>query len=741
MPASASRTCWRAVPAVGKMRVLLLVNRWYPDGGVENFLEQLVSETSGTVDYAIMSLTTSIDSDAVCDKLGPVLKSGRVQDMFTQGSAIATAMREGRYDAVHIQASNGSAFYLAGLAKKAGIPRRIIHSHNAGAEISGNPLKKAVGAACAAIWSGAPTGLWACSANAGEYLFGKRPFTVFFNGIDLDKFAFSEEKRARVRRELGVADGEFLLGSIGRIAMQKNPIFQLQVFAELRKLVPGARFCMVGSGDMEPERDAEAARLGLGESLITVPRSSESDAFYSAFDALIFPSAFEGLPFVGIEGQAEGLPIYGSDTLPRELAVTDRISFAPTDEGAAVWARRIAKGIDGYRAEERPTYADKMRAAGFDPGCFANYRDGLPGWWPMTQRRTRVLMVGPARNEQGGIATVVNDYYKAGIEDRCDVTFLPCTGKGGKPKKLAQGVHALAWERRHLRDFDVLHVHMGGGNSFARERFFAMAGVKAGVPTILHVHDGLFRDTYAKAPERIRAAYRRVFSSVDRVVALSDSWREYFSSEISSADNVVSIPNGIRIPADVKEPKEPGTVLFLGHFDDNKNARVLIRAIAKARESVPGVHAYFGADGDVEGAKALVSELGCGDACSVLGWVGSREKQALLDRCSIYCLPSKNEAFPMGLLEAMANGLAAVVTPVGGMRDIVQGGKTGVFVPVDDADALAEAIVGLCRDDAERARIAKAGAAMVRERYDLGAVVAELVGLYEELAGGEAVDA
>lgn len=279
MRASGSRTYWRTVNTVGKIRVLLLVNRWYPDGGVENFLEQLVSETSGSIDYAIMSLTTRVDSDAACIKIGPVLSSERVQDMFAQSSSIASVMREGHYDVVHIQASNGSAFFLADIAKKAGIPRRIIHSHNAGAEISGNPLKRAVGAACASLFSDAPTDLWACSANAGEYLFGKQPFNVYFNGIDLVRFAFSEQKRANIRGELGVADGEFLLGSIGRIALQKNPLYQLQVFSELRKLVPGARFCMVGSGDMEVERDAEAERLGLGSSLIKVSRTSESDAY------------------------------------------------------------------------------------------------------------------------------------------------------------------------------------------------------------------------------------------------------------------------------------------------------------------------------------------------------------------------------------------------------------------------------------------------------------------------------
>lgn len=352
------------------------------------------------------------------------------------------------------------------------------------------------------------------------------------------------------------------------------------------------------------------------------------------------------------------------------------------------------------------------------------------------QKRTRVLMVGPARNEQGGIATVVNDYYKSGIDDHCDVTFLPCTGKGNKLKKLAQGVRALAWERLHLEGFDVIHVHMGGGNSFARERYFAMMGVKAGVPTVLHVHDGLLKETFERATEPIKNAYRDLFNTVDCVVALSDSWKDFILSEIAPKANVVVLPNGIKVPRRVMMPKEPNTVLFLGHFDDNKNGQLLIKAISKARRSVPGIRAYFGADGDVEAAEALVDELGCKEECSILGWVGTEQKQELLDRCSIYCLPSKNEAFPMGLLEAMANGCAALVTPVGGMADIIENGKTGIFVPVDDLDSLTESIVKLCGDDISRKQIALKGMALVRERYDVSAVTEKLVTIYEHLCNG-----
>ncbi len=363
-----------------KPRILLLVNRWYVDGGVENFLEQLIAETSDVNDYAICSLITPVESDAACNKVGPVLKSGRVQDMFTQSMAIVAAMREGGYDAVHIQASNGSAFFLASLAKKAGIPRRIIHSHNAGAETSANPAKRLVGNACAALWSGAPTELWACSSNAGEYLFGKRDFTVFYNGIDLGKFAFSAEKRERVRGELRVADDTFLLGSIGRISLQKNPLFQLRVFAELVKLAPNARFCMVGRGDLEAERDAEIEKLGIKDSVIVIPRTSESDAFYCAFDALLFPPVFEGLSFVGIESQCSGVPVYASTAVPSELDVTDRITYMSLDEDPATWAKKIAEDIAKYPLVDRPAYAEKMRAAGFDRGgCFAKIAESYLG--------------------------------------------------------------------------------------------------------------------------------------------------------------------------------------------------------------------------------------------------------------------------------------------------------------------------------------------------------------------------
>ena len=189
--------------------------------------------------------------------------------------------------------------------------------------------------------------------------------------IPLDRFSFSAKERNEVRSRVGVGEQEFLLGSIGRIEQQKNPIFQVRVFSELLKLIPNAKFCIVGNGSMENELNNEVSELGLWNHIIRVSSTSEPQSFYSAFDALLLPSRFEGLSFVGIEAQCSGLPIYGSRALPRELGITKLITFDSIQEDPAVWAKRIANGIGRIKTEERANYSAELYDLGFDrKTCF-----------------------------------------------------------------------------------------------------------------------------------------------------------------------------------------------------------------------------------------------------------------------------------------------------------------------------------------------------------------------------------
>jgi glycosyltransferase involved in cell wall biosynthesis len=99
---------------------------------------------------------------------------------------------------------------------------------------------------------------------------------------------------------------------------------------------------------------------------------------------------------------------------------------------------------------------------------------------------------------------------------------------------------------------------------------------------------------------------------------------------------------------------------------------------------------------------------------------------------SVLC--SSSEGFPNSLIEAMAAGRPVVATPVGGVTDVVVDRATGILVPLDDTAPCADALRMLEADPKERARLAGAGLAAVRQRFHQDIVIEELSGLYETLA-------
>lgn len=356
-----------------KIRVLHLMNRWYPKGGIEHFIQSLVERTAfnNNIEYHIASMLTSVNSSVPCAKHGPILKSGSILGLPFEIASLGNFLKTGKYDVIHIHTNNGTGFLYAHAAKKAGVIKRVVHCHNAGVGQSCKRLKEVSGSLLRSMYLKDATDRWACSANAGEYLFSHEKFRVFLSGIDIDAFKFSIEARSRIRAKLGVDKEVILVGNIGRLASQKNPIFQLHVFKEFLKFVPSAKFCMVGRGELESDRDEYISNEKLTESVICIPETSEPASYYSAFDVLLFPPIFEGLTFVGIEAQCSGLPIVSSDVVPKELKMTELISFFSLRESPERWAEELWRVVQIHGSEDRSKYSALVAQAGYDiDGCF-----------------------------------------------------------------------------------------------------------------------------------------------------------------------------------------------------------------------------------------------------------------------------------------------------------------------------------------------------------------------------------
>jgi len=264
-------------------------------------------------------------------------------------------------------------------------PYRILHGHYSGFGMFYNPKAAAHGVAVRAghshntayepnlvgtldrlmssRFNSGLTHRFACSQKAGEMLFGHSPFTVIPNGIDTARFAaFDPVQRAALRRELGVAENELLLGHVGRFTAQKNHPGLLRIFAEIRRRIPQARLLLLGGGapDYIAQMKSLADQLGLGGSVLFAGVRSMVHTYYQAMDAFLLPSLFEGLPVVLIEAQTAGLPCFVSDTVDTGAAFARKVQFLPLDDAPA-WAEAIA-GSDLRRDEDAEAQAE---AAGY----------------------------------------------------------------------------------------------------------------------------------------------------------------------------------------------------------------------------------------------------------------------------------------------------------------------------------------------------------------------------------------
>ncbi|EFB76204.1 glycosyltransferase [Subdoligranulum variabile] len=256
---------------------------------------------------------------------------------------------------------SGFGMFYNTVARRAGIPVRVGHSHNTAYE---HNLVGTLDRLMSLRFSAGLTDRFACSELAGKMLFGKDPFTVLPNGIDTALFAARDpQRRALLRGDLGVADNEILFGHVGRFTAQKNHPGLLRIFAAVRKRLPKARLVLLGGGPAPyiEQMQALTRELQLGDSVIFAGVRSNIQGFYDAMDAFLLPSLFEGLPVVLVEAQTAGLPCFVADTIDRGAAFTDRVRFLPLNDPDA-WANAIAAA--SFRRD--PNARRKAVEAGYD---------------------------------------------------------------------------------------------------------------------------------------------------------------------------------------------------------------------------------------------------------------------------------------------------------------------------------------------------------------------------------------
>lgn len=279
-------------------------------------------------------------------------------------------------------------------------------------------------------------------------------------------------------------------------------------------------------------------------------------------------------------------------------------------------------------------------------------------------------------------------------------------------------------------DFDVLHLHEPNAPSLSMLALNIAEG-----PIIATFHTSTTKSLTLTVFEPI---LRPMHEKIVGRIAVSDLARRWQMEALGS--DAVVIPNGVDVAAFASAPlldgyPRPGrSVLFLGRFDEpRKGMAVLLRALPTLVERFPDVEILVVGRGDEDELRDDAGELA--SHLRFLGQVDDAAKASAMRSADVYCAPhTGGESFGIVLVEAMAAGTAVVASDLDAFRQVLDDGKAGRLVPVDDAAALADGLIELLADDAVREHYVTAAARAVRP-YDWSVVARQIMRVYETVSG------
>jgi glycosyltransferase involved in cell wall biosynthesis len=252
--------------------------------------------------------------------------------------------------------------------------------------------------------------------------------------------------------------------------------------------------------------------------------------------------------------------------------------------------------------------------------------------------------------------------------------------------------------RRAARDADLVHAHWLPAGIVA---------VGAGRPFVVQLW-GTDVELARRAPWLARRVLRRARLAICASQELAGAAREL------GARTVRVIPSGVDVPAAVGEPDDPPHVLYAGRLSEEKGVLELV-------EAARGLPLVVAGDGPLRERVP-----------GALGFVPHDQLLRLYGRAAVVACPSRREGFGVVCAEAMAHGRPVVAAAVGGLRDLVVDGETGLLVPPGDVPALRAALERLLGDPELRRRLGAAARERAREAFTWGRAVSLTLRAYED---------
>ena len=333
-------------------------------GGNELFVMNLFREIDKTkfqVDFVIYD--DRLDFEEEVKKEGSKVflcknaSGNKLTSLFKDMRFVYKLLKNNQYDVIHC---NGCSFVnimrAAIPAKLVGESKIIAHAHSVG-KIDKTAIDILIRNVLKMILSKVVDLGFACSDTAGNSKYTKAflksdKYHIINNSIDVEKYAYNEENRNVIRKQLGL-ESKIVLGSVGRLSYEKNHKLLLEILAEICKDNQNVALLLIGGGVLEQELRDKASELNVTDNVVFTGNVFDTEKYYSAMDVYVMTSIYEGLPFTVIEAQVNGLKCVLTDAITTMADVSGDTSFLSIHENKEIWVEKIMSHTT--RSEERKT--------------------------------------------------------------------------------------------------------------------------------------------------------------------------------------------------------------------------------------------------------------------------------------------------------------------------------------------------------------------------------------------------
>lgn len=661
-------------------------------GGAETFLMKIfraLDKTRYQMDFYCMSQGEGFYEKEIISLGGRVYHSiPKSKGFFKYFFTLINTVKKNKYNYV-MRVSEHSLGALDLLAAKIGGAKVLVQrSSNADSD---NKIGRLLHILFKWLAIVIPTVKIAPSSLAAEYTFGRNcvkggKVILLHNALPVEKYTFNNDMRNLIREELGVTNN-FVVGHVGRFAVQKNHDFLIDIFAEIKKKKENAVLVLVGEGTLKENIRIKAEKLNLGDSVKFLEIRNDIPNLMMAMDIFLFPSFYEGMPNAVIEAQAAGLPCIISNNITKEVQITNLVKYMSINNTSVQWAEAA---LTYNNNNERQSMKKIFEEKGYEiSGVTKKFIKAV------FNDVYSILFVMPSMGYGGAervISILANNFAQKGHSVKILTTSStkPSVYKLNKKIQL-QGIPSVN-AKNAAALFKLLRKIREITKAFNPNIIISFINDVSAIMLLANLGTGysLIHSERNDPSKTNKGVKDKMFKFIVKLCASgfvfqSNGAKKLYPKRVQKKSCIILNPISTENLPKHYDGEREKIIVTAGRLHPQKNQQMLIRAFSHIAEEYPEYSLVIYGEGTLrETLQKQIDALGMAERIFLKG--NTSDLLEKMNTASIFAFTSDYEGLPNALMEAMALGLPCISTDCspGGASELIQNKVSGILVPAKD---------------------------------------------------------